>query len=229
MKIISLLMISLMLVTANAFAAPPAGQVILAIGSLEAIAPNKASRTLQRGNPFYQSDTLVTGSRTQAKIRFTDGTLVTLSPNTRIRVDSYHYQASGGDYLVSLTAGGFRTVSGAIAQQNPDAYKVRTPVATIAIRGTDYSVLYTKAQGLVASVWEGKIALTNEQGTLIVGPGEDFRYAQIKSMYAIPEGLTKPPAALANTPEATTTTTTTTSSSTSTTLAKSPMLEICIP
>jgi hypothetical protein len=40
--------------------------------------------------------------------------------------------------LLDLVKGGMRAVTGAIAQRRPEAYKVRTPVATLGVRGTEY-------------------------------------------------------------------------------------------
>jgi ferric-dicitrate binding protein FerR (iron transport regulator) len=216
-----------------AWAATPAGQVILAVGKLEAIGSDQTTRSLQRGTAFYQEDTLVTGGDSQAKLRFTDGTLITLNPNSRIRVDSYHYQAGGGSnnsYIVSLTTGGFRTVSGAIAKEDSQAYQVRTPVATIAIRGTDYSVAFNRGAGLVTAVWSGVIALTNDSGTLLIGEQQKFHYAQIKSLYAVPEGLTQMPKTLINSAAGKISTPTTPPQEETAGLGgKSELLEICIP
>jgi Uncharacterized protein conserved in bacteria len=186
----------LLLISPLSWAATPAGQVILAVGKLEATGSDKTTRPLQRGTAFYQNDTITTGSGTQAKLRFTDGTLVTLNPNSRVRIDSYSYQGSGASknsYIVSLTTGGFRTVSGAIAKQDNQDYQVRTPVATIAIRGTDYSVNFNTTTGLATAVWQGVIALSNDAGTLLVGEQQKYHYARIKSLYAMPEGLTQMP------------------------------------
>lgn len=176
----------------------PAGQVILAIGSLKANSADNPSRTLQRGAAFYQNDTLITGTNTQAKLRFTDGTLISLTPNTQVRVDSYRYEQNGNNsYVVSLATGGLRTVSGAIAKQDNSAYQVRTPVATIAVRGTEYSILYRKSCkkntrdktcGLLTSVWKGTIELDTKTGKLLIGKNEQFQSAQIRSENEIRKG-----------------------------------------
>ncbi|MFU8797769.1 MAG: FecR domain-containing protein [Gammaproteobacteria bacterium] len=208
-----LLTLFFLLVACPVFAAVPAGQVILASGKIQAISPNNASRTLQRGTPFFENDTLVTARNAHAKLRFSDGTLMTLSPDTRIRVDKYRYKtgeaAANNSYVITLAIGGFRTVSGAIAQHDPKAYAVRTPVATIAVRGTDYSVIYKKTCrkegsdktcGLVTAVWDGTIALTNDGGILLLGGKQGFQYARVQSGFLMPEGLTDLPDALAKNP-----------------------------
>jgi ferric-dicitrate binding protein FerR (iron transport regulator) len=219
--------IFLLIISSTVWAATPAGQVILAVGEIKAIGADNAVRPLQRGTAFYQNDTLTTGSDAQAKLRFTDGTLITLNPNSRIRVDSYRYQSGGAannSYVVSLATGGFRTVSGAIAKNDTKDYQVKTPVATIAIRGTDYSIAFSTTAGLSTAVWQGVIALTNDAGTLIVGEQQKFHYAQIKSLYAMPEGLSQMPKPLINnTPEQPS------SESNSSLEEKDSLLEICMP
>ena len=218
----------LLMLSLSIWAATPAGQVILTTGELKAINANNVSRSLQRGTAFYQDDTLTTGSAAQAKLRFTDGTLLTLNPNSRLRIDSYRYQngASNNNYIVNLTTGGFRTVSGAIAKDNTADYQVHTPVATIAIRGTDYSIMFSNTEGLTTAVWQGAIELSNDSGKLLVGEAQKFQYAQIKAADAIPEGLTQMPKALiSGAPPSTTVEPTSASSS----AEKDSLLEICIP
>ena len=58
------------------------------------------------------------------------------------------------------------------------AYRVRSPVATIGIRGTDYDAVFCEAAcepdntGLYLGVTEGMVVLTNAAGSLELGPGQ---------------------------------------------------------
>src|SRR5262249_44550670 len=131
-----------------------------------------------RGAPFYVQDTLVTDkTTTRAEIRFTDGTVVALRPDTTFKVDSYQYQPTSGQggkggtfqYAVDLAKGGFRSVSAAISKKNPEAYKVTTPVATIGIRGTDFSLIINKHGALAAGMYHGSISINNSAGCIVIG------------------------------------------------------------
>ena len=76
---------------------------------------------------------------------------------------------------------------GNIGKADKNAYRVKTPAATIGIRGTDYEVLITEDRNIHAVVWSGGISLTNELGTLNIGMDSDFSYAQASSNLA-PQG-----------------------------------------
>lgn len=53
--------------------------------------------------------------------------------------------SSSSKSYFKLLRGGFRAVSGLIGKGNADQYRVRTPVATIGIRGTDYVLVLCDA------------------------------------------------------------------------------------
>ena len=104
--------------------------------------------------------------------------------------------------------GGFRTITGAItAGQDKSGYKITTAVATIGIRGTDYSVLYCDddceplitsndkriENGLYAGVSQGAIVLLNNAGELQLNASESGFVASIDSM---PTRLLGPPRSL---------------------------------
>ncbi len=55
----------------------------------------------------------------------------------------------GGDNdgsALKLVKGGLRALTGAIAKQNPDAYRVDTPVATLGVRGIEFDVRWCDEQ-----------------------------------------------------------------------------------
>ena len=53
--------------------------------------------------------------------------------------------SSSSKSYFKLLRGGFRAVSGLIGKANPDQYRVRTPVATIGVRGTKYVLILCDA------------------------------------------------------------------------------------
>jgi len=191
------LVFSLLLLGFPAWAqANSAGQVIVASGTFTEIKANQTTNKLQRGDYFYSGDTLVTGANTNAQVRFTDGTVVALYPNSRLRVDDYSYQKSSSDKsVVTLVQGGFRALTGLISKSNPDAYKVQTPVAVIGVRGTSYGAVLQGGQ-LYAGVWKGGIYLKNDKGLIRIGEGEEYNFALVSSRNVAPVGLLNPPRAL---------------------------------
>ncbi|WP_419784531.1 FecR family protein [Maridesulfovibrio sp.] len=95
-------------------------------------------RPLEPGSPIYQGEELITGDGGNIEVRFVDDTLISQGANSRIALDEYVYDPDGGasSFLGDIAQGTFRTVTGKIAEENPDRFKLGSPLATIGIRGT---------------------------------------------------------------------------------------------
>ena len=117
------------------------GMVVASRGVVVAISDGE-SRELKQGDFIYVSDEIVTSNRSFAVVQFEDGAKVTVRPNTTLIIDSYLYNGDGDDEAtLNLVEGGLRVITGALAKTNPDKYKVRTPVALMGVRGTEFSVM----------------------------------------------------------------------------------------
>jgi len=120
--------------------AAPAGEVEFARGVGAAQAAAGIPRILSAGVPIQPGDTITMGSNSFAVLKLTDGTRMTLRPNTAIRLDQYAFQEPGrpDGFFTSLFKGGVRMVTGLIAKSSPTAARLTTPTATVGIRGTDF-------------------------------------------------------------------------------------------
>ena len=161
-----------------------AGKVVLATGQLTARAGDGTERRLKRMDPVFAGDTVVVGENAFAQIRFSDGGLVALRSGTEFRVDEYRYDGKedGSEKAVfSLLKGGLRTISGKIGKQHKDNYEMKTPVATIGIRGTHYGVRLCLgdcgegvADGWYIGVLKGAIAFTINGKEYLCKAGEYY-------------------------------------------------------
>lgn len=99
--------------------------------------------SVSRGDTIFVGDVVETGSNGHVHIRFVDGALVSVRPNSRLRVDEYAYfpdRPSDNRVRFTLEAGTVRSVTGEAGRANKDAYRMNTPISAIGIRGTDYTV-----------------------------------------------------------------------------------------
>ncbi|MCH9828220.1 MAG: FecR domain-containing protein [Gammaproteobacteria bacterium] len=140
-------------------AAADAGSVTMLVGRGTALSPDGNVRALQKGDPVFTGELVNTGTNSFLNLKFSDGGLVTLRPNSRFEISDYRYdgggaanapatpaaatsatppQASTGRAFFRLLKGGFRAVTGLIGKSDRNDYAAVTPVATIGIRGTDY-------------------------------------------------------------------------------------------
>ncbi len=116
----------------------PIGVVLSADGEVF-LQSDSGARPVESGAPVYAGDKLITGSGSAAEIRFVDDTLLSQGADSSISLDDYVYDNtddSASELLFKMSQGTFRMVTGKIAEQNPERFKVGSPLATIGIRGT---------------------------------------------------------------------------------------------
>lgn len=173
--------------TSNSYANSKAGIVILSKGNFYAIGKDKIKRILKRRSPVFPGDILETGNESISQVRFIDNAVISLRPNTSLRIDEYtvsRTDKSRENGVISLLKGGFRTITGAINQNN---YKVSTNVASIGIRGTEYEIVLS--DGLNVAAWSGTITLSNKAGSINLGKGAAYNFANISGSSTLPQGL----------------------------------------
>src|SRR6218665_3445229 len=169
-----LLAASITLLSSGAMA-ETAGRVSFVSGDVTASSGGGSSRQLNRGDIINGGDKISTQAG-RLQIRFTDGGFVSLQPNTIFGVDQYLYAnkpPEESSLFFSLLQGGMRTITGAIGKVNKQSYKVRTPVATIGIRGTGYLASLTE-RGLIVSVGSGFVNVSNDNGQITGGAGQNI-------------------------------------------------------
>ncbi len=182
------------------------GQVVWVKGDVQAIDSKNQKRALQRRSDIYEHDTIVTGAGT-GQIVFTDNSQVVLQKGTTLRIDQYVFvpnspsgDKSGDKYIGSLVKGGFRTITGLISKSNPKAYEVKTPVATIGVRGTDYSIYYAPIGGLKVKLDKGIIFVGNKAGSIELDAEKKHYYAEVKALNVNPVITAKPSAIFSDQP-----------------------------
>lgn len=94
-----------------------------------------------RGSGIEKNDTVSTNSQGKFKITFVDSTVVNITENSRLVIDDFVFDGGGkskGKLGLKVALGTVRYASGAIAHGNPGGVNIRTPTATIGVRGTDF-------------------------------------------------------------------------------------------
>ena len=118
-----------------------AGMVVASRGEVIAMS-NGGSRELKQGDFVYVSDEIMTTNRSFVVLQFQDGAKVTVRPDSTLIIETYLYNGDSDDEAeLNLVSGGLRVITGAMAKSNPENYKVRTPVALMGVRGTEFSIM----------------------------------------------------------------------------------------
>jgi len=126
------------LFTAATQAADKAGEVVIARGLATAHVAGAPARILGSGSPLHVGETITTGPRSVAMLKLGDGTRMTLRPDTSFQVEEYSLSDAAPSAVFRLFKGGLRAVTGFLSKRDPNAVRLRTAVATIGIRGTEF-------------------------------------------------------------------------------------------
>jgi hypothetical protein len=97
-----------------------------------------SSRPLSAGSELFSNETVRTGEASQAQLLFLDQTNLSVGARSEVKLDRFVYNPDRktGNVVIETSRGAFRFVSGS---QNPRSYTIKTPFATIGVRGTIFS------------------------------------------------------------------------------------------
>lgn len=165
-----------------------AGASAVPIGKAEAVIPSTsdiragATRDLVINEAVEQDDLIRTTRNGSTQIRFIDDTMLTVAPNAEIVVDKAIFDASQAKSLsVTLQHGAMRFVSGLSSRES---YEVKTPIATIGVRGTVVDILQEDNRTIVnfvmalvrsASVRRTSVAVSQQASLHLQSTRRDFR------------------------------------------------------
>ena len=148
----------------------------------------KGSGVLERGKEVIEGttgtgvqtmDTAVT-ARGRMRIDFVDQTRVDITEHSRLLIDEFVYDPANdvGTLSIKATLGGVRYASGQIAKKYRQNVKIKTPSATIGVRGTDFVMVVDEMGGsmitllpscdLSGNCFTGEIEVETDAGMVIM-------------------------------------------------------------
>lgn len=168
----------------SAVLAGVAGHVLFIAGQVEADNPGQI-RQLVKGDPVRVGDTLKSGSGASLQLRMEDGGTIVLRAKSQLIIESFVYNGAedGSEHMaLALLTGGFRAVTGNIGHLHKENYSIRTPNATIGIRGTDHETVFVPQPpagqtavvdpGTYDHVISGATMLQDKHGGMLIKPNQ---------------------------------------------------------
>lgn len=157
-------------ILASVLLAGPAGSAALAQAVTASVkgTVETSSGQVGSGGKIGTGDTVRTGAGSSVTLMLRDRTALTAGPNSEVKVSSTG-SGTGGTSL-DVARGGFRLITGV---QDPSTYKIRTPQATLGVRGTIIEgFVDTTLNVEVFVLVEGAFEITTSQGRQLVSqPG----------------------------------------------------------
>lgn len=171
--------------SAPATEANEAGVIDLVEGQVNVLDANRKRRTVKVGDKIFEGDSIVTGKTGELHAELTDGGVLAIRPDTAMRIIKYQANGESSDASIfGLLKGSFRSITGWIGKNAPASYQVRTPTATVGVRGTDHEPLVIPAgssagePGTYDRVNIGTSTITGSNGAVDVTPGRAGFFAQ---------------------------------------------------
>ena len=173
------------------------GQVISARGKTFAISSKNQRRDLRAGNEIFIGDRLFTGVDGFMRLSMIDDAKIDLRCNSEMLVEDYQLLRAGNRSVIYLLKGSLRKITGSIGKVANDLYEMKTPIATVGVRGTDYAIrvlqsygcdgsLDVNSDGMFVKVNAGGIDVSNGSGTVGLNDGDA---AHISDKNAMPQNI----------------------------------------
>ncbi|MGE5504186.1 MAG: tandem-95 repeat protein [Actinomycetota bacterium] len=167
------------------------GRVESVAGLVSIIAPDGRSRAAHPGDVILPHERIETGVEGRIGVSLGDGTTFSLGEGSLAAIDDYSPDTATAISDFSVLRGTFAFVSGTIAKVHPEAVHIKTPVATVGIRGTAVAIKVdpdsgATALGLMVERGDhvGEVSVTNAAGTTVINQG--YQGVTVSSSTSLP-------------------------------------------
>jgi hypothetical protein len=169
---------------------------------------NGETQQLEINSPIYEGDRITTGMKSTAFIAMDDGAEIYLKEDSVVKISTYII-TSGFDKdsssIIDLLKGGLRKITGSIGASALSNYQVKTGLATIGIRGTEYVIKLCKLDDcnqtvsrndpdakLHAVVLNGAITMTTREDVQILMATGEYGTASRQELVVLDDATIPP-------------------------------------
>ena len=154
----------------------------------ESTPPSKETRVLNVGLNVFNNEVIKTSAKGQVQMLFADQSALTIGPNSEVVLDEFVYDPNTktGKIALSAAKGLFRLVGGRISKNTPVTLK--TPTATIGIRG-GIAFVGVQASGETNAtfLFGDSMSVSNESGTQVARrPGYEINVSAANAAPSVP-------------------------------------------
>lgn len=136
---------------------PASAKVISVAGEVKA-----GERVLKSGDTVAEGEELTSGPAGYATLQFADGSMLRVGALSRVTVESHKAAPSLADFETRLRLGA-GAIEAVVAKQRAQDFRVRTPTANMAVRGTEFRVRSGEAASQ-AEVTGGRVGVAGDKG-----------------------------------------------------------------
>ena len=170
MSVKSLRILAVALLVATAPATALAAQRIGTASTVKNRVTGNIAGQLAPGAGVHQHEVITSDTGAEAQLIFVDETIFNVGSGATVTLDEFIYNPNqkAGNIVVNVTKGAFRFISGSA---KPESYTIKTPVATIGVRGTIFTGNVLSDLFMSLELLEGKLWICLKPGANIEGAG----------------------------------------------------------
>jgi len=160
----------LLLLTLATFASASIGTIMVAKGDAH-VKRSQKMLSVKNGMDILKGDEIITKKKTRIQVMLNDDTVITIGPNSSFSFLDYFFDGSKKSTIkMQANRGFFRSVTGKIGKIAPKRFNIKTKLATIGIRGTDFSAqLGTHSTSYICNRGEITLSFANIQKSVLAG------------------------------------------------------------
>jgi ferric-dicitrate binding protein FerR (iron transport regulator) len=154
--------------------------------------PGHEEQTAKRADELVQDEALRTDAESSIAVTFVDGSELNVEAESELVLSDYVFDGAASKGLINLNDGLFHFTSNGKPDQG---VKLKTPVATIGVRGTEFLVHVDGADATIIDIMSGaveakpngtgkSIVCVGGQSILIAGPNQDALCGDLGSFSA---------------------------------------------
>jgi hypothetical protein len=158
------------------------GVVVEMSGSVLAVDKSKVSRALSKGSSVFLGDKVITGETGYVRLQMIDKAVLDLRCFSIMVIEDYALNNTSRRSILNLLQGSLKKVTGEIGKMAEDVYELKTPVASVGVRGTEYALRVFQSKGcggtldaddgLYLEVIKGLVDIHNVAGKEVIAKGE---------------------------------------------------------
>ncbi len=151
-------------------------------GSVIAVDKRKVSRKLIKSSAVYLGDKVVTGEDGFVRLHMIDEAILDLRCFSIMVIEEYALNKTSRRSILNLLQGSLKKVTGQIGKMAEDVYELKTPVASVGVRGTEYALRVYQSKGcggtvdaddgFYLEVIKGLVDVHNSAGSEVIARGE---------------------------------------------------------
>lgn len=148
------------------YAATEAGKAVAVVPSAT-VTGKKGKQTLKAGMPVSIGERIKTDSNGQVQLIFTDDTKLVIGPNSSLVIETYLFRSKGivNKFVIKAFGGSFRFISGKSPKK---AYSIKTPAATIGVRGTSFDFTVGRRGDADIVLFSGEAEICGNGGCILL-------------------------------------------------------------